>query len=201
MSALDLFHYKAINNGPKNIFLLHGTGGTEEDLFPLVEPFHTTHSIVGLLGNVKEGSMSRFFERNAEGIFDQESIKNESKKLADFIKEWIKINKITADDITFIGYSNGANMILATMFYNPELIKNAALLHSMLPFQPANNLDLSDHKILLSWSPMDPIIQPQASEELISLLKNSNAELKIIETDAGHALTALEVKELHSFLH
>src|SRR3990167_4849513 len=99
-TSLDLFHYKAINNGPETIFLLHGTGGTEEDLFPLVEPFHTTHTIVGLLGNVREGSMARFFERKAEGIFNQKSIQEESKKLADFIKEWIKINKITADDST-----------------------------------------------------------------------------------------------------
>lgn len=200
MSSLDLFHYKAINNGPKTIFLLHGTGGTEDDLFPLVEPFHTSHTIVGLLGNVREGSMARFFERKAEGILDQESIKKESTKLVNFIKEWIKVNKINVDDITFVGYSNGANMILATMFYYPELIKKATLLHPMLPFEPKDDLDLSNHKILMSWSPVDPIILADQSKMLINTLKKLSADLKIVETDSGHSISQNEVIELQHLL-
>lgn len=200
MSSLDLFHYKAINNGIKTIFLLHGTGGTEEDLFGLVEPFHTTHSIVGLLGNVREGSMARFFKRKSEGILDQESIKKESSKLADFIKEWIKVNKIKVDNITFVGYSNGANMILATIFYYPDLIKKGALLHPLLPFEPKNNLDLSKHKIMISWSSVDPIIPAEESKKLIKTLKKHSADLTVVETDSGHSLSNKEVSALHKFI-
>jgi predicted esterase len=80
-------------------------------------------------------------------------------------------------------------MILATMFYYPELIKNAALLHAMLPFNPKDDLDLKDHNILMSWSKNDPIITETASRELIETLKRHSAKLKIIESTGGHSIT------------
>jgi len=196
MSNLDLFHYKVLENkSPQTLFLLHGTGGTEDDLFPLVEPFLETHTIVGLLGNIREHGMARFFERKAEGVFNQESIKTESAKLAEFIKAWE-----TTDNI-FIGYSNGANIILATMFYYPEVIQKAALFHPMLPFEPSTDLDLSGSNILLSWSSVDPIVPIEQSKKVISTLQNYSAKVQTVETSAGHSITPEEVKALHTFIN
>lgn len=201
MSALDLFQYTEINNkSSKAIFLLHGTGGSDTDLLPLVEPFHKTHTIVGLLGNIREHGMARFFERSASGELDQTSIKTESAKLAEFITGWSKKNMIETENITFVGYSNGSNMILATLFYYPILIKKAALLHAMLPFEPSTGLDLSRHSLFFSWSKSDGMIPASQSISLIEMLKKLKATISVLETDFGHSITEKEVRNLHSFI-
>ena len=201
-SPLASFHYKALGNenAPKTIFLLHGTGGTENDLFHFVEPFEKSHTLVGLLGNVRESGMARFFKRSADGILDQESIKLESQKFADFILAFTKAHNQRPEDITYIGYSNGANMILATMFYFPELVKKAVLWHPMLPFVPKEDLDLSAQKVLLSWSALDPIIKSSESLKIIEILKKHRANLSTIETDSGHAIDRAEVLAMHEFI-
>jgi len=199
---LSNFHHKTLGNesAQKSLFLLHGTGGTENDLFPFVELFEKSHTLVGLLGNVRENGMARFFRRSAEGILDQESIKLESQKFADFITSFAQSRDQKPEDITYIGYSNGANMILATMFYFPQLVKNAVLWHPMLPFEPAENLDLSAQKILLSWSETDPIISSSESLKIIEILKKHKANLQVLETDSGHAISRKEVLAMHNFI-
>lgn len=200
-NPLNLFHYTQINNNnPLSIFLFHGTGGTETDLFPLVEPFHTSHTIVGLRGNIDESGMARFFKRTANGTFDQDSIREEADKLVLFIIAWKKEHKATANNILYIGYSNGANIILATIFYYPEIIKTAALLHPMLPFHPKSRLDLSQHKLYLSWSRSDSIIPKSASQKVINTLNDFSANTTIVETTQGHTITEPEIKQLHKFV-
>lgn len=201
-ASLTNFHYKALGNesAQKSLFLLHGTGGTENDLFHFVEPFEKSYTLVGLLGNVQESGMARFFKRSLEGILDQESIKFESKKFADFILSFAKSHNQRPEDITYIGYSNGANMILATMFYFPELVKKAVLWHPMLPFVPEEDLELSAQKVLLSWSHSDPIISSSESLKIIEILKKHKANLHVVETDSGHSISRKEVLAMHEFI-
>lgn len=200
-NALNLFHHRVIDNDvKKTIFLFHGTGGSEMDLFPLVEPFHKTHTIVGLLGNTPEHGMARFFKRHEEGVFDQESIKVESEKLAQFIEAWQKKYSVTADDITFVGYSNGANFILASLFYYPHLIKKTVLLHPMQPFTPDSQLDLSNHQIVVTYGAFDPMVSIEQSQLLIDSLNRLGAKVEGIKTHNGHGLVKAEVDVLHSFL-
>lgn len=186
------------NSSGKTIFLFHGTGGNEMDLFPLVEPFENTHTIVGLRGNILEQGMPRFFKRLSEGVFDQGSIKEEAEKLSLFLNAWYKKYETSPDNTIFIGYSNGANFILATLFIYPELIKKAAVLHAMLPFTP-DKLDLANHTILLTRGTQDPIITPAQSAALVDVLNQTKATLSVLETDSGHAITQEELEALHTF--
>lgn len=197
----EIFRHRLIDNKvPKTIFLLHGTGGTENDLFNFVEPFHKTHNIIGLLGNTTENSMARFFERDASGVPIMESINVETEKLKNFIELWLIEHDAVPADITYVGYSNGANMIITTMFLYPELITKMALLHPFLPFQPKEDLNLSKNRILLSWSPEDTIIPKNQSREIIEVLQKYHADLDIIETSSGHSITQDEVIRLQKFI-
>lgn len=44
------------------LLLLHGTGGTEQDLLPLAGEIDQDASILSVRGNVLENGMPRFFE-------------------------------------------------------------------------------------------------------------------------------------------
>ncbi|MEX0895784.1 MAG: alpha/beta hydrolase [Patescibacteria group bacterium] len=198
---LQLFQY--IQQGTKNapaIFLLHGTGGTETDLLPLVADFADSHTVIGIRGNVSENGMNRFFKRLAEGVFDQANIRAEAEKLSLFLNAWHAESGQDPTTSVYIGYSNGANMILALLFLYPNLIDTAALLHPILPFEPDPKLDLSNKKIFLSWGNNDQIIPAAESEKLLATVRTYSLKLQIINTDSGHAITQKEAATLQDFI-
>jgi phospholipase/carboxylesterase len=201
MSDLNLFdHIFVDNKASKTIFFLHGTGGTKSDFLFLDEFLEKKYNFVGLQGNVDEHGHARFFRRLSEGVFDQESIREETHKLKQFIDTWMDEYKVSIDDLVFLGYSNGANMILATLFYTPELISKAVLLHTMLPFKPKKSLDLSKHSFFVSLGEEDPMISEVQQSELIQTLQSSQAQLTIKRYNSGHHISAKEVRDVVDFL-
>lgn len=200
-SISPAFH--SIEQGTENapaIFLLHGTGGSEHDLIPLVADFADSHRLIGLRGNIDEHGQQRFFKRQEDGTLDQESIRLEASKLAAHLEHWHATHNQDVKNTIYVGYSNGANMILSLLFLYPDLIHKAALLHPMLPFQPDATLDLSQKSIFLSWSESDQIIPKLQSQKLIETLTSLAPKLSIVQTDRGHSLTKSEVIALHTFI-
>lgn len=192
-------HIYIDNKASKNLFLLHGTGGSEKDLLPFVKELEGSYNFVGLKGNVSEHGMARFFERNQFGVFDQESIKVETEKLANFLKVWSREYQIRAEDTAFLGYSNGANMILAMLFYYPEMIHKAVILHGKLPFEP-EKLDLKGKSFLLTYGEQDQMILASESVKAIHTLKELHAEVEVLKHEGGHEVKRVEVEKMQEFL-
>jgi phospholipase/carboxylesterase len=68
--------------------LLHGTGGNEQDLIPLVYEIDRSAAILSPRGKVLENGITpRFFRRLAEGVFDMEDLKFRTNELADFVND------------------------------------------------------------------------------------------------------------------
>lgn len=192
----SLFDYSYVDNKvQKTLFLLHGTGGSKEDFFFLNEFVKDRYNLVGLQGNSNEEGMARFFKRFSEGIFDLDSIKAESAKLKEFILSW------PSSEHVFLGYSNGANILLSTLFYYSEVIRTAVLLHPMLPFSiPEGSLDLSGHQLFLSMGDRDPLVPSGDQEKLINLLKSCHATIELKTYPAGHGITQTEMQDVVSYL-
>ncbi|UYN91747.1 MAG: alpha/beta hydrolase [Anaerolineales bacterium] len=195
----EFIHIHQDNNAARTLFLLHGTGGDEHDLIPLVEPVRERYNIVGLRGNVSEGGMPRFFARLAMGVFDMASIEAETDKLAAFLARWYAEHNTDAKSATFVGYSNGANMILATLFRHPGVITNAALLHSMLPFDPPQ-LNLMSKRFLVTYGERDPLIPAAEALNVAAVLRAGGADVDAFAHPGGHELTHTEQAALLEFL-
>jgi phospholipase/carboxylesterase len=67
------------------LFLLHGTGGDENDLIPLAERIAPYSTILSPRGNVLEHGMPRFFRRTSEG-WDRDDLTARTAELGDFLK-------------------------------------------------------------------------------------------------------------------
>ena len=194
------FHHLHIDNqASKTLFLLHGTGADERDLLPLVQGLETTYNFVSFLGNVREHGMTRFFARDARGVFDQESIAIEAKKLARFIKAWNETHGIKPSETAFLGYSNGANMITALALKFPKLVTKAVLLHPMLPFEP-KAMDLSHQQYFVSYGETDQMIPASEAKILITTLKALGAKVDVFHHQGGHEIWPEEVEALQDFL-
>ena len=78
--------FKPGRDASKPVFLmLHGTGGTEQDLLPLADMIDPEASVLSVRGNVLENGMPRFFRRLAEGVFDEEDLIFRTKELHEFL--------------------------------------------------------------------------------------------------------------------
>lgn len=199
--SLDHFAYTQRDLGqPRTLFLLHGTGGDEHDLLPLAEAVTDAYNLVGLRGNINENGMLRFFARSAPGVFDQASLRQESDKLAAFLESWYAEYNLAPRNAAFVGYSNGANMLLATLLLRPMLVRRAALLHAMWPFEAEDGPALEDLDILLTYGDRDQLIPKAESQRVARLLQSRGAEVEMIGHYGGHELGQPEVDALREFL-
>lgn len=199
--ALQHFTYHhAPSTGQKTLFLLHGTGGDQYDLLPLVETLSNEYEVVSLLGNVREHGMPRFFVRNPDGTFDEESIKIEVEKLRDFVLAWCEQSGKNPQDTAFLGYSNGANMIAALAQLHSEVVYLGVLLHGLLPLPEGQVLDLTGRRFLVTYGLNDSMIAPQKSRLLEQTLRQAGAEVEVFTHPGGHELRVEEREKLMEFL-
>lgn len=197
----NLFTFTHVDTGAdKTLFLLHGTGGSEHDLLPLMESLQGRYNLVGLRGNVLENGLRRFFVRTALGVFDQVSIAAETAKLAQFLQEWQLVTKQPANQLAFLGYSNGANMILATILKYPALITTAALWHGMLPSEPPAGWNLMGASVLATYGEHDTMITADQSRQMIAALQTAGATVEVVSHAGGHELRREEVAATLRFL-
>ena len=198
---MELFsHIRVDNAAKKTIVLFHGTGGDEKDLLIFNDELRDLYNFIGLRGNVTEHGMNRFFIRDESGVFDQDNIKIEADKLYAFTNHLIENNGILRENIFFLGYSNGANIILASIFYHPDIVQHAVLLHPMLPFAPKTELlDLKRLSCFVSLGVSDEIVSFKDSVAVISGLKSCGADVTIKEYPSGHQITREEFRDVVDF--
>jgi phospholipase/carboxylesterase len=185
---------KGTNPDKPTLLLLHGTGGTEQDLLPLAEIIDKEANVLSVRGNVSENGMPRFFKRLAEGIFDEEDLIFRTKELNEFLDEAAEKYQFDRHNIVAVGYSNGANIAASLMFHYQDALRGASLHHPMVPRRGIELPDLTGKHAFISAGTNDPICPAQESEDLKELLEGAGADVEIHWEDRGHQLTISEVR-------
>ncbi|MCD9022137.1 alpha/beta hydrolase [Cohnella silvisoli] len=181
------------NESAPVLVLLHGTGGTENDLLPLAEIVSPESSVISIRGNVLENGMPRYFRRLAEGVFDIEDLIFRTKELNDFLDQAAAEYGFDRSNLVAIGYSNGANIAGSLLFHFEGSLKGAILHHPMVPLRGVKLPDLSGVPVFIAAGENDPICVPQETEDLNKLLSDAGADVSIHWERFGHRLTASEV--------
>lgn len=176
------------------LLLLHGTGGTENDLIPLAERLAPGASILGVRGAVLENGMPRFFRRLAEGVFDEPDLIARTHELNTFLDEAAVEYGFDRRNIVAVGYSNGANIAASLLFHDNQSLKGAVLHHAMVPLRSIALPDLAGIPIFMGSGTNDPIIPRVETEELAKYFIDANAEVHLHWENYGHQLTATEVE-------
>lgn len=185
---------------PMNVLiLLHGTGGNEHDLINVGKHIDSTASILGVRGNVLEGGMPRYFRRLAEGVFDEEDLFFRAKELHAFLSEALVHYASSREQVTVIGYSNGANIAATLLMKHEKIVDLAILFHAMVPYRnlPVQKLDKTN--IFMGAGSNDPIIPQNETQELIDVLRAHSASVHNIWYNNGHQLTMEEVEDAHKW--
>jgi len=189
----------------QTLLLLHGTGGTEDDLIPLGNELAPNASILSVRGRVLENGMPRFFRRLEEGVFDLEDLKMRTDELAEFLTKSSSKYMFDEKRIIAVGYSNGANIAASLLLRRPESLAGAILFRAMVPYSPNVMPDLSNKSIILLEGLYDPIVSTTEAQRLLEIFTNAQSNVTLKWQDSGHNLTNEDIiaakKWLESYNH
>ena len=144
--------------------LLHGTGRNEHDLLPLAERLAPAAPVLSVRGTVLEDGMPRFFRQLAEGVFDEDDLRERVGELAEFLIAAAK--EYEAGSWTLVGFSNGAIIASALLMLHPETLTAAVLLGAIVSFSAPPDVDLTGKRVRVANGQRDqwlPQRTPQPS--------------------------------------
>ncbi len=199
MDFIHVYRPPAEPGGPV-LLVLHGTGGNEHDLMPLADALLPGGGVLSPRGQVLERGMPRFFRRLAEGVFDIDDLQRRSQDLADFIVSAAAKYAFATNDLTAVGFSNGANMAAALLLLRPDALGGAVLFRAMVPLIPDALPKLPATPVLLSNGRSDLLVSADQTERLAELLRSAGADVTVSWQDAGHELTDRDVTTAREWL-
>ncbi len=203
MKAIDLHVHRwepAAAGGAPVLLLLHGTGGSENDLLPLARMVAPGASLLGVRGNVLEQGMPRFFRRLREGVFDLPDLHRRTRELGDFIEAAGAAYGFGVDRLYALGFSNGANVAASLMLSRPGALAGGILMRAMVPFEPEARPDLSGREVLLSQGRDDPMIPSESAERLATMLRGFGADVELSWQPGGHGIGSNDVQVAQRWL-
>lgn len=193
-----LHRIKAPSSGGPLIFAFHGTGGDENQFFGLLGQMLPKAGLIAPRGDVSEHGANRYFRRTGEGVYDMPDLAVRVEKMAAFVAAHKAAN--AGAPVYGMGYSNGANILAAVMLTHPHLFERAALLHPLIPWQPADQPGLKGARVLITAGSRDPISPPAMTEALAQYLTAQGAEVTKAVHAGGHEMQQTELTALQTFL-
>jgi len=176
------------------LLLLHGTGGTEQDLLSLGESLSPGSARLSPRGNVSERGAARFFARMAEGVFDPSEVARRTHELADFIAAAANEYQIDPARLIAVGFSNGANIAATLLQLRPVVLAGAVLFRPMVVIDsPAAPRSLDGKRVLIANGSQDPLVPTDHPHRLAAHLRAGGADVTLELHPAGHGLTQTDI--------
>ena len=194
------------SNERKVIFLLHGYGSNEQDLFSLKEYIPLSYTIISLRAPISLDSNSfAWYSINFENSIDrwtdnEEAIKSKNIILSDILLHLKDLNY--KDRVSILGFSQGAILSWTLGIENPNIIKN------ILPLSGYYNSEItyldpnSKLKVncLSSHGIFDPVIPIDWARKGVQILKK-NFNIIFKEYLSGHEIDGENIKDLIDWLN
>lgn len=201
MSELPLTHEHVAGaaDGPV-LLLLHGTGGSPQDLRGIAAELSPGSPLIAPAGPVSEGGAARWFRRLAEGVFDHEDVVRRTDQVAGFVRAAVEHYGYQDRRLVAVGFSNGANIAAALTLLRPDVLREAVLFSSMLPVPDPPEHDLSGSRIFLGNGRVDPMAPLDSANRLVEVLRARSAEVAEDWHDGGHQITMPGVRAAADWL-
>lgn len=194
--------------GAPILLLLHGTGGNEEEISGLAPHLDSNATILAPRGRVSEQGMNRWFRRLGEGNFDVDDVIVRAGELATFITAAREHYGLGNQSIIAVGFSNGANIGLATALLHPTVISRVVALSGMYPFGDRDPLadvgegitDVSAVELLLLNGATDPMAPAASVRRLETVATSHGVSVQRHERAGGHGIDATELEKATAWI-
>jgi phospholipase/carboxylesterase len=198
---LGFEHVYEAGDSPWTLLLLHGTGGDEHDLVGLGRQLMSDAALLSPRGKVLENGMPRFFRRLAVGQLDIPDLLARTDELAEFVSAAAAAYERDPQRVVAVGFSNGANIAASVLLRRPGVLRGAALLRAMLPYEPERSSDLTGTDVLIAAGETDPYSPADQVRRLAEILERAGASVTTsVEAGAGHGLTQNDLRRLSAWI-
>ena len=188
------------------LLMLHGTGGDEQQVSGLAAALDPNAAVLAPRGRVQENGMNRWFKRLAEGVFDTDDVVRRADELAGFLV-WARDHYELGDrPLVAVGFSNGANIAIATALLHPEVVPRVVAFSGMHPLDraasnagpdaldaPVAGNELAASALLLLNGRSDPMAPLPSVQKLVTLLEARGARVQQELRPGGHGITETDV--------
>ena len=181
------------------VVLLHGSGQDETSLVAFASKIAPEALLLAVRGRVVQDGSNRWYRRLTPVSFDQKDIRSEAEAFAAFLKQATAKYKIDLNRTTFLGYSNGANLVNSIMMLYPDLVKQAVLLRSMPVLTGSLDADLGHARVLTVSGASDQLYAPYAPA-LEDMLRSHGARVEARSIKSDHGLGKDDVKVVSEWL-
>ncbi len=190
------------------IFLLHGYGSNEEDLFSLKDFIPPNYIVISLRGPISIGFSSyAWYSINFENGIDKWFDKDEAIKSKNIIIKDILLHMEDLDlmnkRVSLLGFSQGAILSWSLGIEYPHLIKK------ILPLSGFYNSEITNYNLnsnfklecFSSHGIHDSVIPISWSRKGIECIKNNNIGITFKEYESGHEINNENLKDLIDWLY
>lgn len=183
----------------RTIVALHGSGADELAILPLARQLDPAARIVAPRGRIMQNGERRWYRKKSPISFDQPSVNFEAAAFAAFLDGLRGDGIVEPERTLFLGYSNGANLLAATMLLQPGRIRRAVLLRAMPVLESPPAADLSAARVLILSGAADQTYGMYGAM-LADLLKRNGASVTIDKLTSGHECGDADVGAAQAWL-
>lgn len=183
------------------LLMLHGTGSNEQEIAALAAELDPAAAVLAPRGRTQENGMLRWFARRGEGVFDVDDVILRAGELAGFIADAREHYGLRDRMLIAVGFSNGANIALATAMLHPETVGRVIAFSGMYPFgDRAMEGTLSGIEFLVLNGRSDPMAPLPSVTNLVSELRCRGADVGQILRDGGHGINRSDLQSAVDWL-
>lgn len=203
MEKKNLSHYHLIRppkisrEKPPALFMLHGYGSHEEDLFSFAPDLPENLFIIALRAPYELMPYGYAwyhinFDAEAGKWSDNEQAKTSVKGIVSFIDEACKAYDLDSNHVTLLGFSQGTILSYAVALSHPEKVKNVVALSGYInPEILAADYKDKNHAGLhfyCSHGNQDPVIPVEWARRAPNILEDLQIDYIYEEFPAGHGV-------------
>lgn len=186
--------------------MFHGYGSNEEDLFSFAPELPKNLCIISVRAPYPLASYGfAWYSINFEALYGKWSDEKEAKvareKIVGFIAEACDAYGLDKDNVTLLGFSQGAILCYAVALSYPEKIKNAIVLsgyiNKKLLVEDYTQKDHSGLRIYASHGSVDQVIPVEWAQKAPEVLKALKINFSYEEFPVGHGVSP---QNFHAFL-
>lgn len=183
------------------LLMLHGTGSNEQDIAALAAELDPGAAVLAPRGRTQENGMLRWFARRGEGNFDVDDVILRAGELAGFITGAQQHYDVGNRQIIAVGFSNGANIGLATAMLHPKVLNRVVSFSGMYPFGD-RTMDgpLTDGNFLVLNGKSDPMAPLASVTTLVGELQRRGADIGQVLRDGGHGIDGSDLAAARQWL-
>lgn len=191
------------------LLLLHGYGSNEADLFSFASELPEEYYVISARApyDLQYGSYAWYainFDANENKFSDHEQAKLSRDLIAKFIEELIAHYQIDKNNITLLGFSQGAILSNAIALSHPDKVQKVIALSGYVsePIFDENykNNDFSNLKIFAAHGTVDQVIPVEWARKTKPFLTNLGIDVVYHEYPIGHGVSPQEFYDFRNWL-